>query len=99
MPSLSRDTKRRRVEDDKDVLGSKDARLADRDSKQVEDKEYVVPPPGRLQPQQQQQQQQQQQEQQPSVPADNTIWEQKAPVEEAANLEEELDSYFDGMFA
>ena len=98
MPILpGKDAKRSRIAADKEG-SSKAARTEEEE--RSEGKEYVMPPPRRI-PEEEEQQQRQQEEQAipSSLPADNTIWEQKAPVEEAANLEEELDSYFEGMFA
>uniref|UniRef100_A0A7S3QZV7 Protein FRA10AC1 n=1 Tax=Dunaliella tertiolecta TaxID=3047 RepID=A0A7S3QZV7_DUNTE len=102
LPS-KKEAKRGRAADGDGAPSSKAARYTDAASEQGEDKEYVVPPPcrsGHYEEQVQQQQQQQQQwQQQPNLPADNSVWENKAPVEEVVNLDEELDTYFDGMFA
>eukprot|EP00983_Pelagomonas_calceolata_P035787 1120044-Pelagomonas_calceolata.AAC.1 len=101
LPS-KKEAKRGRAADGDGAPSSKAARYTDAASEQGEDKEYVVPPPcrsGHYEEQVQQQQQQQQQwQQQPNLPADNSVWENKAPVEEVVNLDEELDTYFDGAF-
>ncbi|KAF5828569.1 folate-sensitive fragile site protein Fra10Ac1-domain-containing protein [Dunaliella salina] len=106
LPS-KKERKRGRSADGDGAQGSKAARYTGVTSEQDEDKEYVVPPPRRMDHHEEQQQQQeqhyhqeQQQEQnQINLPADNSVWEHKAPVEEVVNLDEELDTYFEGMFA
>jgi ATPase subunit of ABC transporter with duplicated ATPase domains len=53
----------------------------------------------RLEQEEKQEQQKEEAPNAPTMPADQSVWEQKAPVEGTANLEEELDSYFEGMFS
>jgi len=103
MPVLpGREAKRSRGEEEQ--RGAAQSRKAARTSQEVaaaqgEDKQYVVPPPLRRAEAQEGQAEDQTATAVPSLPEDNSVWEQAAPAEEAASLDEELDTYFEGMFA
>lgn len=82
--------------------GRSEAREEDADEEGPEaGKEWVAPPPLKRQQQEQAAAAQAQQEegQQASVlPADDSVWEARAPAQEQATLDEEFDTFFSGMF-